>query len=321
MKIEKFRELLELYFLDELDQDKKELIENKILESDEYKKEFDSYRKFYSAIENSKPKNIDENKLENLRKELFNKIELEQSQIKVKTKQKSFWNFIFFTNYKTAYAMVTTLLIGFFLGYIIFSSTTAPPIKKLAENEIDLDAIDRNEINISNIRFQNPFSDEGEIEIRFDAIKPITYKGNLNDPHMQRLLAAALVNSDNPGVRIRTVNTLALQSRHETLYDPKIKSALITALKTDENAGVRREALIALMKFNYDNEIREAYLYVLAKDDNPGLKVAAINALAELKLQGKSIDDEIKNLIENELSNGENRSIRLKAASLIQGEY
>jgi len=58
MKIEKFRELLELYFLDELDQDKKELIENKILESDEYKKEFDSYRKFYSAIENSKPKNI-----------------------------------------------------------------------------------------------------------------------------------------------------------------------------------------------------------------------------------------------------------------------
>lgn len=321
MKLEMFRELLELYFLDELDQDKKELIENKILESDEYKKEFDSYRKFYSAIENSKPKNIDENKLQNLRKELFNKIALEQSQVKFKTKQKSFWDFIFFTNYKTAYAMVTTLLIGFFLGYIIFSSTTAPPIKKLAENEIDLDAIDRNEINISNIRFQNPFSDEGEIEIRFDAIKPITYKGNLNDPYMQRLLAAALVNSDNPGVRIRTVNTLALQSQHETMYDPKIKSALITALKTDENAGVRREALIALMKFNYDNEIREAYLYVLAKDDNPGLKVAAINALAELKLQGKSIDDEIKNLIENELSNGENRSIRLKAASLIQGEY
>lgn len=321
MKLEMFRELLELYFLDELDQDKKELIENKILESDEYKKEFDSYRKFYSAIENSKPKNIDENKLQNLRKELFNKIALEQSQVKFKTKQKSFWDFIFFTNYKTAYAMVTTLLIGFFLGYIIFSSTTAPPIKKLAENEIDLDAIDRNEINISNIRFQNPFSDEGEIEIRFDAIKPITYKGNLNNPYMQRLLAAALVNSDNPGVRIRTVNTLALQSQHETMYDPKIKSALITALKTDENAGVRREALIALMKFNYDNEIREAYLYVLAKDDNPGLKVAAINALAELKLQGKSIDDEIKNLIENELSNGENRSIRLKAASLIQGEY
>ncbi len=321
MKIEKFRELLELYFLDELDQEKRELIENKILESDEYKREFDSYQKFYSVIQNSKPKSIDEKKLENLRKELFNTIEAEQTSQKTSTDKKSFFDFIFLSNYKAVYAMATTLLVGFFLGYIIFSSTTAPPIQKLAENEIDLDAIDRNEINISNIRFQNPFSDEGEIEIRFDAIKPITYKSSLNDPNMQRLLAAALVNSDNPGVRIRTVNTLALQSSQETLYDPKIKSALITALKTDENAGVRREALIALMKFNYDNEIREAYLYVLANDSNPGLKVAAINALAELKLQGKSIDDEIKNLIENELSNGENRSIRLKAASLIQGEY
>ena len=56
MKIEKFRELLELYFLDELDQEKRELIENKILESDEYKREFDSYQKFYSVIQNSKPK-------------------------------------------------------------------------------------------------------------------------------------------------------------------------------------------------------------------------------------------------------------------------
>lgn len=321
MKIEKFRELLELYFLDELDQDQRELVENKILESNEYKREFDSYQKFYSVILNSKPKTIDENKLENFRKELFNKIEVEQASEKIKAKQKTFRSFIFFTNYKVAYAMATTLLIGFFLGYIIFSSTTAPPIQKLAENEIDLDAIDRNEINISNIRFQNPFSDEGEIEIRFDAIKPISYTGDASDPRIQRLLAAALSKSDNPGLRIRSVNTLSSYSSQSAIMDPKVKQALINALKTDKNAGVRREALNALMKFNYDDEIRDTYLFVLANDENPGLKVAAINAFAELKLQGKSVDNELKNIIENELANDNQEHIKLKVASLIREEF
>lgn len=319
MKQDKFLELVELYVLGELDERDKEFVENKILESDEYKKEYESLKKFYSAVTEAKPEPVNENSLQNARKELFNTVENEREEVYAKNKFSSLFDKIFFGNFKVAYAMATTLLVGFFIGYIIFSSTQVPLVTSSNPNEIDLDAIDRNEINISNIRFNNPFTDGGEIEISFDAIKPISYKGELNDPRIQKLLAAALTTSDNPGLRIRTVNTLASQTERTTLVDPKIKTALINTLKTDQNAGVRREALNALTKFPYDNELRDVYLFVLANDVNPGLKVSAINALAELKMQGKSIDNELRNVIDNELGNGDQEYIKLKAASLIQG--
>lgn len=319
MKQDKFLELLELYVLGELDERDKEFVENKIMESDEYKKEYDSLKTFYSAVVESKPEPVDDNSLQNFRKELFNTIESKNEKAKPESKLSTLFDRLFFGNLKIASAMATTLLVGFFLGYVIFDSSSPIIPKGTNPNEIDLDAIDRNEVNISNIRFNNPFTGEGEIEINFDAIKPISYKGNLSDPRIQKLLAAALTTSDNPGLRIRTVNTLATQTENNKMVDPKIKAALINAVKTDNNAGVRREALNALMKFPYDDQLRDTYLFVLANDVNPGLKVAAINALAELKLQGRSIDNELKNVIDNELGNGDQEYIKLKAASLIQG--
>lgn len=319
MKQDKFLELLELYILGELDERDREFVETKIAESDEYKSEYETLKKFYSVIRESKPEIVEENSLQNFRKELFNTIELEREKSFSKSNSKSLLDLIFFGNFKSVFAMAATLLVGFFLGYVIFSSSTPQIISGNNPNEIDLDAIDRNEINISNIRFNDPFTGEGEIEINFDAIKPISYKGDLNDPQIQKLLAAALANSDNPGVRIRTVSTLSAQTEKTAIVDPKIKGALINALKTDPNAGVRREALNALTKLPYDDELRDTYLFVLGNDVNPGLKVAAINALAELKLQGRSIDNELKNVIDNELMNDDQNYIRLKAASLIQG--
>jgi hypothetical protein len=319
MKQDKFLELLELYVLGELDERDKEFVKNKIAESDEYKNEYEALKKFYAVVSESKPEPIDENSLQNFRKELFNTIENQSEKDSTENKSKSLFDLIFFGNFKAAYAMATTLLVGFLLGYVIFSSSTPRVFTGTNPNEIDLDAIDRNEINISNIRFNDPFTGEGEIEISFDAIKPISYKGDLNDPRIQKLLAAALANSDNPGVRIKTVSTLSNQTDRAAFVDPKIKAALINAVKTDPNAGVRREALNALKKLPYDDELRDTYLFVLANDVNPGLKVAAINALAELKLQGRSIDNELKNVIDNELGNGDQNYIRLKAASLIQG--
>jgi len=319
MKKDKFFELLELYVLGELDEQDNEFVENKIMESDEYKAEYESLKKFYSVVKESRPESVDDNTLENFRKELFNMVEIEKEKVKPKNRFASLFEKIFFGNYRIVSAMATTLLVGFFLGYILFSSLRVPVLSSSNSNEIDLDAIDKNEVNISNIRFSNPFTGEGEIEISFDAIKPISYKGDISDPRVQKLLAAALTTSDNPGLRMRTVSTLASQTKRTDFVDPKIKEAFIKTLKTDLNAGVRREALNALMKFPYDDELRDTYLFVLANDVNPGLKVAAINALAELKLQGRSIDNELQNVIDNELENGDQQYIRLKAASLIQG--
>lgn len=319
MKDEKFKELLHLYIMDEISDKEKEVVENHLMESDEYKKEYEELNKFYSSISENKPEQLSDEILADFRNELIENIKEEANKESVLDKVTNSVKKIFFGNYSPVYAMATTLFVGFLLGYVAFSSSTTQNLPELNPNEIDLDAVERNEMNISNIRFQNPFGGEGDIEINFDAVTPISYKGKIDDPKVQRLLAAALTKSDNAGVRIRTVNTISSQTSDIMLRDPKIKVALINALKTDENDGVRREALNALMKYPYSEEIRDAFLFVLSNDQNPGLKVGAINALAQMKLEGRSIDNELRNVIENELVGGENDFIKLRAASLIQG--
>jgi HEAT repeat protein len=127
------------------------------------------------------------------------------------------------------------------------------------------------------------------------------------------------VNEKNPGLRLRTVNTISSQLETEKFNaDPKIKNALITALKIDDNPAVRREALNALIKFPFDGEIRDAYLFVLSNDHNSGMRVAAINALAQLKVEGTSLDDKILNVLNRKAENDESDFIRLRAASLVR---
>ncbi|MDZ7764244.1 MAG: HEAT repeat domain-containing protein [Melioribacteraceae bacterium] len=316
MNKEKLQELLQLYVMNELDNEQKEIVENHLMESDEYKREYEELKKFYSTISGTKPEMLSDDKLNEFRSELLNKVELEKNKESLSTKFVNSIKQLIFGNYAPAYGMAVTLLFGFLLGFVIFNNSTSR--FNTNETEIDLDAINRDELNISNVRFQNPFDNQGKIEIKFDAVRPVTFKGDIKDPRVQRLLAAALTKSDNPGVRIRTVNTLSSSSSEVTVQDPKIKSALINALKTDENDGVRREALNALMKYPFAEDIRDALLFVLANDTNPGLKVGAINALAQMKYEGRSIDNELRNVIENELKSDDENYIRLRAASLIQ---
>ena len=319
MNEEKLQELLQLYVIGETNEDESLIVENYLLESDAYRQEYEILKKMQSIVTNSREGIRDEKVLIDSRRALLNKIKTIEKEESAFTRLLNQFNSFLTGGYRPALSAAFTLVIGMLAGYLIFSSPESSTIQPVNNtSEINLDALENKGVNISNIRFNNPLGDDGEIAISFDMIKPVNFTGNIKDPRIQNLLTTALTTSDNAGVRIRTVNTLSANTEAGVMRDSKIKSALIAALKTDENAGVRREALNALKNFPYDTEIRDAYLFALANDTNPGIKVAAINALGELKLQGKSIDDELRRVIENDLGTAEDSYIKLRAASLIQ---
>jgi len=205
------------------------------------------------------------------------------------------------------------------MGYLIFSSEIIETPANTSSGTINIDEIVKSGRSLSNIRFDtDPAS--GSIEISFDAVKSLTYNGSMEDEVVKYLLAAALLNNKNPGSRLRTVNTLVEQTAVIENQDPKIKLALIKSLKNDSNPAVRKAALEALKNYAYDEEIRDAILYVLSNDTNSGLRVHAINTLAGLKIEGISIDDKIKNELNNQLTNEENGFIKYRAAALLEGE-
>lgn len=318
MNKDKFLELANLYLMNELDENEKREFENIIQNSAEFYHEFEKVKKLYDTLINNRPDDVDEELLTSARKSLFITLRSEAEKKNVLEKIIERAHVIFTKNYKFALSGIGLLLIGFFLGYYLFSSKSVKPMIEISHS-IDIDKIKEEGMKISNVRFQNTEQGDGEIEIKFDAVKPISYKGSLNDPFIQRLLATALITESNPGVRIRTINTLAIQTESKQFtLDPKIKAALITALKVDNNPAVRREALNLLMKFPFDEEIRDAYLFVLSNDSNSGLRIAAINALAQLKIQGNSLDEKIINVLNKKAEADNDDYIKLRAASLIK---
>ncbi len=174
---------------------------------------------------------------------------------------------------------------------------------------------------VTDVRFLDSDKKSGEVQFSFNLVRRYDMKGSLDDRNVQKILAFALVNSDNPGVRLRTIGMLDATPEP----DNEIIAALVKAVKSDENAGVRREALLSLERFHFVPEIKNAFLYVLQNDKNPGMRVAAINFLAgrhEIagsgSEQAKRPDPALVNVLREKSSSDPNGYVRMKAADILK---
>jgi len=225
-----------------------------------------------------------------------------------------------------AFAMTAVVLFTFILG----SGTTYFFMHRAASSAqggeyvlSELSMKNPGEAGIKDINFVSTDPKTGEVEFSFDFVKRYNMRGSLDDQNVQKVLAYALVNSDNAGTRLRTIGMVDASAAAKP--DAMIRQALIKAARSDDNAGVRREALLSLEKLPFDNDIRDAVLSVLQGDKNPGMRVAAINFLSEKELtagstsQGtKKIDPRVLNVLKEKSSTDQNRYVRLKASDMLK---
>lgn len=310
----KFDEFAYLYLNDELTQEEKIEFENLIAEDENLNNEFELIKKFNSAVNSSKRVEVSDKLLSDARRDLRIKIGELQNESDTKT---SFINLILglFTNrYAPAYSAAFSLFAGLLIGYLVFS-TNPNDVNNLPGFELD-DALSQN-YKISNIQFLEEETANNNLTVQFEAVRPVVVNGSISDPLIKRLLAAAIINSDNAGLKMRSINKLSEGENSSLINDPKIKEALITAVKTDPNPGVRKEALSSLSKLKYDNQIRDAVLFVISNDTNSGLRISAINFLSQLKLEGISLDQEVYDNLSNHIQNEESDYIRLRTTALL----
>lgn len=316
MEHSKIKELVQLYACDELSRNEIELVENHLLECEECSKEYSSMKQLYFAFTENSPEPVGEHLInqarENLMETLYqntNSDEIEKVSLIDKLVT------LVSTPLRLSLASAMLLVIGVLIGKF----TYAPGMPNLPGG-IDLDNPNMKSIDIANVRFI-PSGDNGdEVEIFYNNVTPVVYKGSLNDKNVQNLLARAIVAGDNPGIRIKSLNAIAEKSQDNFTPDENVKLALIEALKIDDNAGVRKQALNVLISYPLDSDIQKAFLHVLSNDNNPGLRVMAINALAEMKSQGTPISGELLDILSNKAQNDDNSFVRLKAANLIEGD-
>ena len=314
MKHEKYKELLELNVLGELSKEDELELKNHLFECEECSEEYAEIKKLFNLITTERATLSSDEDLTNARKRLFNTINSESEKVTVSHSEKTSWLAIINNKFAIGFGTISLILVGFFVGYLLFNNPN--PII-LTDNTIDLDKIDRGEIKIANINFPAKFSEKGEFEIKLDDDNSTSYKGSLNDIVVQKLLASALNETENPGFKIKTAKSFVDFLPRDFIPDEQIKDAFINSLKYDQNPGVRKDALRALINFKFDDEIRDALLFVLEKDENASNRISAINALLAMNLLKDGIDEEVKNKLNNRILNEENEVIKYRTAKLL----
>lgn len=312
MKHPKFREMMELALLQELNDSELEKLHGHLLECDDCQYEYDKLNEFYKAVDKLDKRVTDEISLQSARRELRLELDREISKRSFFEKMiEGVKNFSF--NYsRPLISGAASLAAGLVMGYFFFNSGSAGVINSAAQ-------IDPSTTRITNVRFVQPAGTDGEVHFTFEAVRPVTMKGNVNDPKIQMVLAQALLNEKNPGSRFNTVSAIANQTENKTnAVDPAIKSALISTLKLDDNPGVRKRALTALLNLPYDSQIKEALIYSLVNDANSGIRIAAINGLTSATMDGNKFDEETLKILKQKSQTDDNEYIRIRAASLVK---
>jgi hypothetical protein len=219
--------------------------------------------------------------------------------------------------YRFALGASLTLAVGIFLGRSLFPPSAPEEPSRLA-SPFPAGGVRpvEEETRITNVHFIDHGRGTGEIEFTFDAVTPVRMRGSIDDPKIQKVLTHAMLNEENPGVRLKAVN--AINRQGVETQDVETKSALIKAMEMDANAGVRKEALNALTRLPFDGEIKKALLRALMTDSNPGLRVAAINALDSARTSALGVDSDILQVLKQKAATDDNNYIRVKARAVIQ---
>jgi len=328
MKHAQFKEWLQLSVINELGGDARQLLEAHLRGCSECRAELDDLLKFQSVIAGNPPPEVSDRLLEEARKQFH----LSLLAIRLK---RSLWERVIETvqefaarEYKLVFGGAAVAALGVFIGYLIFFHPQRveenalhhelPVVERAVQTGGGSESFTQGNTRTSDLHLIDAGGKDGTVEFTFEAVTPMHVRGNINDEKVQKVLARALVNEDNAGVRLQTVNAIASQGTEHTNVDPDVKAALISALEGDDNPGVRQQALRVLMHQTLDNEIKQALVYTLAHDKNSGMRIAAINGLAAASMDGHHLDQDILSIIKQKITSDKNNYVRRQARTVIE---
>ncbi len=307
MEHRKFEEMVILYSWNELKKEERNEFERHMLGCNSCKNELEQLTKFHELIKNNLAEELDEDALFESRQALLAEL---RNLNRKKFQLKKIWDFLTTPSsgsLKLAYSLASAAIL-FMAGYFLLykdSDIALQPGKELAQMTS----------NITNLQFINSDIEKGEVEISYDQITPVKLKGNVNDADIQKVLAQSLIDNENPGVRLKTVN--AILSKKSAATSSILKDALIKAMMHDNNPGVRKEAMNALCNLQFDDKIQDAMIHVLQNDKNSGLRIQAINCLGVKNDLQKITDPNTINVLKKKMEEDENSYIKLRAKTIL----
>lgn len=118
---------------------------------------------------------------------------------------------------------------------------------------------------------------ENPVELSLTTGREMTLTGSAEREDILAALEYVLVKDPNPGQRLQSAHVLGSTSHLEKKESTVM--ALVSALLTDENAGVRLSVLKSLQDIR-SPLVKDALIKVVMEDENEGVRLAAVENLA-----------------------------------------
>ena len=317
MNHNEYKQLLQLSLFGELKAEEQSMLKEHLANCEECRTELENQKNLMEIISTRKKVNVDDKILSAARYQLRGALRAE------KVHKNTFGNLtenlyqLFATPLRFAVASTMILALGILIGSFFFGRTQTDVVDQ-TQNNNQFASIDNHEVSITNLRFIDSDPSDGEVEFTFEVSKPVRLKGKVNDPKIQSVLTYAMLNEQNPGSRLNSIN--AMDTEMPFKNDTEVKDALITVVMTDNNPGVRREALKLMKKFPYNESFKQTLLYVITNDTSSGLRIEALNSLIDAGRQGYKLNQDELNLFKQRLQQDENNYMQLRAKTILQ-EY
>ncbi len=311
MKHNDYKELLHLSFYDELSEEERRVLDDHLKTCGDCREEVEELRKLGTLLERGQRFAITDQMLDEARRELRVALRREQSR-------RPFWAGILeqidaLTSPAARFALggAAMIVVGLAAGYVLFKPSETTGVFGSTQ-AVGQSSAQSTETKVTNFRFVGQPLQGSDVEFTFDMVTPVRMKGNVNDVVVQRVMAQALMNDQNPGARLRTVSAIANEVGALKDSDKEIKAALLQAVTGDANVGVRKQALRALQRFPLDNEIKDALLFVLKNEENPGIRIEVIGYLQSPEFSRQLVDQDLLNVLKDKMQSDNNNYVRTR---------
>jgi len=154
----------------------------------------------------------------------------------------------------------------------------------------------------SNVTFRR--LEQGRVSLDFDVTTHVRLVEPERSELVQDVLVQALLNPASTGARLKAISYAA------GTMEPKVKEALIFAMRRDENLAVRLKALSILKEAPADEEIEAALLEALREDAAVQMRLEALDCLA-----GMQVDRDLLRQVVEEKPSEDDAALLVRLAS------
>lgn len=133
----------------------------------------------------------------------------------------------------------------------------------------------------SNVSFRR--IDDQQVALAFDVTTHVEAVQPVHSELVKDLLVHSLLNPSHTGSRLKAIAYAA------EMMDPKVRDALIFALRRDENLAVRQRALEILGRYAADPAVEAAVLATLQQDESVQMRLLALDYLASRSFDSETL--------------------------------